>query len=267
MEVTHARPVDRVEPWSWPKDYFQISGMDEPINDEGSENDQEASSDEDYGSRLSEEEEEGEEEEREEDDDDDSEISVDYIDEDEDISDPEMPDPQFLIVEQPPPPPPQPPAYISPASIAVVEEKVTTTTTPVELVTQIQSPPITPEQPLISSTRKRPLSADEDEFSTTSLPLPQNIATIRWGSLDLLTQLSAVQAKIDTSSNQTLTGPVEENASPNHQCEEPERAIKRRRTDETTGWSDVMKTMGKYTVAGVIGGIATFVGLAWGGGN
>jgi hypothetical protein len=43
-----------------------------------------------------------------------------------------------------------------------------------------------------------------------------------------------------------------------------EQGTKRRRMDdEATGWSDVAKTVGKYTVAGAIGGAATFLGLLW----
>src|SRR5271155_3741603 len=43
-----------------------------------------------------------------------------------------------------------------------------------------------------------------------------------------------------------------------------EQVTKRRRIDdEAMGWSDVAKTVGKYTVAGAIGGAATFLGLLW----
>jgi hypothetical protein len=260
VEVTNARPVDRVDSWNWTKDYFQMEEVDGPVNDDGPESDQGASSDEDYEFHPSgDEDEDKDEEEMEEEEEEEEEISVDSIsiDEDEEASDPEILDPQPLIVEQPPSP--QPLIFTIPVLTTAIEEEVPVS---VEPVTQTQSPPITPEQPSISSSRKRPLPVDEDESPTTSLTVP-----IHCVNTDSRTQSSAVQTNIDTSSDQIPSGLVEENASRTNRNEDHERAIKRRRAEETPGWSNVMKTMGKYTVAGVVGGIATFVGLAWSAGN
>jgi hypothetical protein len=128
---------------------------------------------------------------------------------------------------------------------------------------QTQTPPITPDQP--STSRKRPLPADEDEPTTDDIPLHQEPSPV--------TIIEKVEVLRNAKSREQH---IEERKSViNEKKQELEfletiyrlNGNKRRRIDDEEtgkkGWTSVAATVGKYTIAGVVGGIATLVGLAW----
>ena len=132
-------------------------------------------------------------------------------------------------------PAPTAPIDVPQSAVVVVPETVSTpplASTDLKQITtetQTQTPPITPAHFSLGNPLKR---RREDD----SPPTPHD--QVR----------SVTPAHIDF-----ITPPQETVAD--------ERSAKRRRAD--AGWSDVAKTVGKYTAAGVVGGIATFVGLVW----
>lgn len=141
-----------------------------------------------------------------------------------------------------------------------VEEVIQPTTTTTQ--TQTQTPPITPEQP--STSRKRPLPTDDDneeEEPTTDLPLQHTISPIRQITDSLVSQENDPSHLYQLHLLQHQP-PVEKI---NKLIEE--QSNKRRRIDDEEtgrkGWSSVAATVGKYTIAGAVGGIATLVGLVW----
>lgn len=136
------------------------------------------------------------------------------------------------------------PAQDSVASRQSVE--VVINATPLKTVQQTQTPPITPEH--LPSSRKRVAPSDDETLVTSSFPIET--------PSDDHEMVSLLNAE-----NNTLA----------HEDDGPQQVIKRRRLDDTaegdSKWVNAAKTLGKYTIAGVVGGIATFVGLAWGGQN
>jgi hypothetical protein len=124
---------------------------------------------------------------------------------------------------------------------------------------QTKTPPITPEQTFPS--RKRPREEDQDQPSpstpTPSLPTrpiaPLPSHTIH-SDISLLSRLQSDYTNLDTA----IDSLREQNSLLRTDLE---RAAKRQRTER--GWRDTAKSVGKYTVAGVVGGIATVVGLVW----
>ena len=124
--------------------------------------------------------------------------------------------------------------------------QVVITMSPSEPAQQPQTPPITPEHP--PSSRKRTLPTDEEE--TDPPPSP----TVK-------TRLF----KPENDDTIALLRP--ENGNLAAEDDNLEQPSKRRRLDNTregdSKWVGMAKSVGKYTVAGVVGGIVMFVGLVW----
>ena len=114
-----------------------------------------------------------------------------------------------------------------PIPISTIPEP-TNTPLPPQPPQQTQSPPITPDQ--LPHPRKR-------HFLETQDPV----------------------APVPTTTIVPSTIPEPEDP--------PAESVKRRRIDDQAtgrqGWLGVAKTVGKYTVAGAVGGAATFLGLLW----
>jgi hypothetical protein len=106
------------------------------------------------------------------------------------------------------------------------------------VIAHTQTPPITPEQPLPSGKRTR----DEDTNSDQSLSdfLAKGFQLIKDSDDVLLTQVHSLHAQYSAL------------------AKDLERAVKRQRL-EHVGWTNAAKTVGKYTFAGVVGGIAIVV--------
>lgn len=165
-----------------------------------------------------------------------------------------------------------------------------TATSAGEVAAQTQTPPITPEH--LPNPRKRPCPEDSSPFPfptpsdvivssllqpPTTVDTDRKIAPLRPASVvskpDLPPQVESEFANLD----EQIDFLTKQNLLLSTQNTELNQTIKRRKlthgpdADNTgageggraRGWVGVAKTMGKYTVAGVIGGIATVVGLAW----
>jgi pSer/pThr/pTyr-binding forkhead associated (FHA) protein len=123
------------------------------------------------------------------------------------------------------------------------ETREVISTPPAPIVTQSQTPPITPDQ----LTRKRPLTPSsplESPYQPSDpnriiLPLPRRRSPERERSpdLEILAEIQRRQAELQLA-------------------REEFESSKRRKVEG--GW---ISTVGKYTVAGMVGSIATFVGL------
>ena len=109
-----------------------------------------------------------------------------------------------------------------------------------DIFEQTQTPPETPDQ----LTRKRTFSEIEEQVSIEVIPA-------------LSTQTTAKPTDSDNTNAENGLAV----SSAELESREDEAASKRRRVDEKGTWTDVAKSVGKYTVASVLGGIATFVGL------
>jgi len=161
---------------------------------------------------------------------------------------------------------------------------------------QTQTPPITPEH-LPSRKRPHPNTGEDQQqqerssttHSTPPPPFPslfnnnnshfllsdivwtRPIAPLRQSILPLNETLFSQTPPGFPPLDTTLVDsdlPQQELFLPAPQSEEQqqEQASKRRKTghdEQGAGWIGVAKTVGKYSLAGVIGGIATVVGLAW----
>ena len=136
--------------------------------------------------------------------------------------------------------------------------------------TQTQSPPITPEH-----TRKRSYTDTEEILPMlpvtppSDLPVPRKIAPMRAPSPPTFIGTAEYRAELEikeaepTATDFQIEFLKEKMDALTSRNEDLERATKRRRVENGRGWVGTVKTLGKYTVAGVIGGIATVVGLAW----
>lgn len=237
-------PIGGTDSWKLVKDYLQDGGII-PITDEDKDDEDEMSyhdpsyDEEDYISNEDDEEEFDDEMEDEEDEEENegeeeeeySDYEIQEMEHQQQSSEPEIPsntsdDLPVPILEQSSNP--------SIATIPVIPEPITIPLLPSQPLDhtsqQTQSPPITPDQP--PHPRKRLFLETQDP---TPLPTP-------------------------TRTSNPVPVPV-----PEEQAEPPS---KRRRVDEEgtgqRGWLGVAKTIGKYTVAGAVGGAATFLGLSCG---
>jgi hypothetical protein len=232
---------EKVDSWNWIKHYLETEGINDHTDDDDSEyyDEEEESSVEDYPYEQSEEEE----------DLDNFSESDEEMDHDEEISEPQLPsdvvEQLAAIIEQPTPiiieqPTIEPPPAIVEAEITVAEIVPPLSPT-AEVVTQTQTPPITPDQP--STSRKRPLPSDDEEEEAGYL---------------LLTETTPILP--------TISQPIPQQVQPVEQNRE-EQCIKRRRIDDEEagkqGWTSFAYSLVKYTVAAGVGGIATIAGLVW----
>ena len=228
-----------IDSWNMVKDYLQdegttsISQHNEDEDELSDEDDLSYDDQEEYLSDESEEEEDYDEDEDEDEEDSDEEDSddIDQIYSEYDIHQMEKGEPVGIqqsepVVLESPELILSPPVEPSTPVIPVPEFTPGPTQTVEQPVLQTQSPPVTPDQP--PHPRKRNFIEIEitpvvPVATTTSLPVP-------------------------------LT-------------EESIQTNKRRRIDDpdtgAQGWLGIAKTVGKYTVAGAIGGAATFLGLLW----
>jgi hypothetical protein len=122
-----------------------------------------------------------------------------------------------------------------PVLIVVTQPQMSPNPEPKTPLIQIQTPPITPENLTSSLTHPRKRSLEPEAL----LPIEQTTPT----------QPSVFE-----------TG----NVVP----DQDKRPAKRRRTTDkgdvdAEGWGPVAKSVGRYTLAGVVGGVATFVALIW----
>ena len=232
---------EKVDSWNWIKHYLETEGINDLTDDDDSEyyDEEEESSVEDYPYEQSEQEE----------DPDNFSESDEEMDRDEEMSEPQLPSdvveqlaaiieqPTPIIIEQPTIE--QPPAIVE-AEINVAEIVPPLTPIP-EVVTQTQTPPITPDQP--STSRKRPLPSDDEEEEVVYPPLTET-----------------------TPISLTISEPIPQQIQPVEPSRE-EQCVKRRRIDDEEagkqGWTSIAYSLVKYTVAAGVGGIATIAGLVW----
>jgi hypothetical protein len=123
---------------------------------------------------------------------------------------------------------------------------------------QIQTPPITPEQP-VSASRKRPLPLDdiEEDDGIPDIPLVREPSSV----------LQTPDSSVITSNVLHLQSVINDQKQELEYLRARNRAGKRRKVDDEEtgrkGWSSVAAAVGKYTIAGLIGGVATVAGLIW----
>lgn len=108
-----------------------------------------------------------------------------------------------------------------------VTQPTTPSPIPTSPILQSQTPPITPE----TNPRKRP----HDAIQPPDLIHPSENTSLDTNLTTLLSEKQALQNELER--------------------------VKRQRT--TKGWTSTAKSIGKYTVAGVVGGITAVVGLVW----
>ena len=231
---------EKVDSWNWIKNYLENDGINDLTDDDDSEYcDEESSSMEDYQYEQSEEE-----------DPENFSESDDSVEEEEEMSEPQISsdvvEQLATIIEQPTPIIIDQPIIEQPPAVVETEITVIEIVSPpspaAEVITQIQTPPITPEQP--STSRKRPLPSDDEEKEVGYLPLIHETTPI----------------------SPTTSEPIPPQVQPVEPIRE-EQSIKRRRIDDEKtgkqGWTSVAYSLVKYTVAAGVGGIATIAGLVW----
>jgi hypothetical protein len=161
---------------------------------------------------------------------------------------------------------PEVPSIEQPTIEKVIESEITFT----EIIQsspppppQTQTPPITPGQP--STSRKRPLPTDDEEPTTDDIPLHQEPSPVtRLEKGDVLHDAKSPEQRIDEC--ELVIDEKKQELKLLETIYRPNGNKRRRIDDEETGkkgWTNVAATVGKYTIAGVVGGIATLVGLAW----
>jgi hypothetical protein len=114
---------------------------------------------------------------------------------------------------------------------------------------QTQTPPITP-----SPSKKRPLPEEFDEDQEEEPPTQSLLSRIHSDS-------SKLDSHIDdlTSQNSVYTSRISALEDRNRDLE---RRLEKRRKVDGDNW---VGAVGRYTVAGIVGGIVTFAGLLWSG--
>jgi hypothetical protein len=261
-------PSEEDEDFSSPNEYSDFYESEDDDFPDGAE-DVQSSSDEDVHSQTSEENENDRDSEISNDMSSDSDSVMEDGKDDEEMSEPEIP---FHISE-------------IPIAQPIINPEITMNKAPSDqgIATQTQTPPITPEQ--LPSSRKRPLPLDDDEnnprppseagslttptttdsrHSLHSAPSHLN-AIPDTSSAEVKTIVTRMQSDYRDSRIDWLT---QQNLTLANRNQDLEQVIKRRRIDDAQtgkkGWiGEFAKSVGKYTVAGVIGGVATFVGLVW----
>lgn len=150
-------------------------------------------------------------------------------------------------------PPPQDPVPQSPLPFIPASPTFTPLSPPFETpasqtnAQQTQSPPITPE-----SNRKRSFQKIDETQWQEEAPLANKSAPLRLSTPPPFYSMGPMPAAEEF---EIFKKELEANCT-------SERASKRQRV-ENGGWVGTVKTLGKYTLAGMIGGIATIAGLAW----